>query len=134
MLRLLEGTALGVVVAASLSMAGSPLWVLLTVGLMLPVVRVASGGQWRFGWWRSLPAVARAAERKTSLGRNLLVTASELPRDGRSYVNDVVMQRAAQLSARIEPAELFPTMRVVASLVVASIALWLTREIGRAHV
>src|SRR5688500_5047535 len=127
MLRLLEGTALGVVVAASLSMAGSPLWVLLTVGLMLPVVRVASGDQWRFGWWRSLPAVARAVERKTSLGRNLLVTASELPRDGRSYVNDVVMQRAALLSARIEPAELLPTRRVLASLIVGSLAFWLTR-------
>jgi hypothetical protein len=127
MLRLFEGAASGVVLAASLSMAGAPLWVLLTVGLMAPVVRVALGDQWRFGWWRSLPAVARAAERRTSLGRNLLVTASELPRGGRSYVNDVVMQRAAQLSATVDPAELFPTMRVLASLVVASIALWLTR-------
>ena len=127
MLRLLEGAALGVVLAALVSMSGAPLWVLLATVLLATIVRIASGDQWRFGWWRSLSAVARAAERKTSLGRNLLVTASELPRDGRSYVNDVVMQRAAQVSAGIDPAELFPTMRVLASLVVASIALWLTR-------
>src|SRR5688500_17441178 len=110
MLRLLEGAALGIVLAASLSMAGTPLWVLLTVGLMPPVVRVALGDQWRFGWWRSLPAVARAAERKTSLGRNLLVTASELPRDRRRYVHAVVMERGAQLPARIEASDLSQPM------------------------
>jgi hypothetical protein len=127
MLRLLEGAAFGVVLAAGLSMAGAQWWALVTIGIVPIVARTALGDQWRFGWWQSLPGIAQAVEHKTSLGRNLLVTASELPSERRSYVNDVVMQRAVQVSERIDPAKLFPTPRVLAALVVATAALWLTR-------
>jgi hypothetical protein len=130
LLRALEGAAAGSIIAAVASVAGSSLGIAVTLGAISVAVRVALGDTWRWGWWRGRADVARRVERRTPLGRNLIVTAAELPRIDRTYVGDIVMKRAAEVSERLDPGELFPVRRVLMAFVVATSALALSRVRG----
>ena len=127
LLRALEGAVAGILLGAVLVMAGTAPAAAIVLGLVPFMARIALGDGWRFGWWRSPAGLARRAERESPDGRNLVVTASELPRDARSYVNDVVMKRAVEVSRRLDPSLLFPATRQLGALAVAMLALWLVR-------
>ena len=127
LLRAIEGLIAGFVLGALVSLLGGSL---LAVGVTIALavsVRVAWGDRWRWGWWRSSSGIARQVERRTTRGRNLLVTAAELPRDDRSYVNDAVMKRAADIAADLRGADLFSVRRAAGVLVLAVSALVATR-------
>jgi uncharacterized protein DUF4175 len=125
-LRALEGAAAGLVVAALVAVSGVRSWMVLAALVVVAVLaRVALGDRWRFGWWRSLAAIAVRLERQTPKPRNLLVTASELLDGTRSYVNDAVMSRASRLVNELDPGSLFPAGRVITGVTIAAIAFTL---------
>ena len=121
----IEGAAAGCLVGALAVLAGAgPIAVMLTViaGMAL---RVAFGESWRWGWWRSRAVIAGRAERRTPLGRNLIVTAAEMGSNVKPYVRDAVNARAGKVAAQLEPAALFPSRRAVIALTVGAAALFL---------
>ena len=78
LLRAAEGIAVGAVAAALLVLVATPpVAALATVVVLVVIVRVTLGDRWQFGWWRSLSAIAQRLERRTAVGRNLVVTAAE---------------------------------------------------------
>ena len=120
LLRALEGAAAGAVVAGGLVTAGltSP-WIIVAVITVVASVRALFGDRWHFGWWRSNLTLAEAIERRTSLGRNLIVTAAELleAKDGvGGYVPGLVVRRATEVSKRIDPGHAFPTRNATIAL------------------
>ena len=123
LLRAVEGTAAGCVVAAVMTLAGLA-WVgsamLVVAGVL---VRVGFGDGWPWGWWRSRSMIARRVERQTAIGRNLIVTASELPTDVKPYVRAAVNTRAARLVGQLDPALLFPMRRAAMALAVGVVLL-----------
>jgi hypothetical protein len=127
LLRAIEGAAAGCVLGALIGAVGGPLpLVAFTIALAM-AVRVTLGDRWQTGWWKSMPAIARQIERRTTQGRNLLVTAAELPRGTRTYVNDAVMKRAASIADALTPRELFPLGRLLGALGVSIVVLLATR-------
>jgi hypothetical protein len=133
LLRAIEGGIAGAVLGALVSLFGGGVSVVVLTLVLAVSVRIAFGDAWRWGWWRSPSALARQVERRTARGRNLLVTAAELPRDDRSYVNNAVMQRAAEISAGLRNTELFPVRRAITLLGLAVIAL-LTSRVRRVDI
>lgn len=127
-LRVLEGAAGGCGLAALLAVSGvrSPELAMTTV-LAVTLLRVALGDEWRWGWWRPLPRIASRVERRTTIGRNLLYTAAELPRTEREYVHEVVMQRAAGVARQLDPARLFPVRQAIVLMAVGVLALAASR-------
>ena len=124
LLRAAEGIAVGAVVASLLVLsAAPPVAVLATVVLLAALTRVALGDRWQFGWWRSLPGIAQQLERRTALGHNLIVTASELPAQTRGYVPDAIMTRAARIVGELDLPKLFPARLSLIALVVGSAIL-----------
>jgi hypothetical protein len=101
---------------------GGPLPLVALIVALAVALRVTLGDRWRLGWWTSMPAIARQVERRTTRFRNLLVTAAELPRDTRSYVNDAVMKRAAAIPDTVTPRELFPVGRLIGALCLSQVA------------
>jgi len=113
-LRAMEGVAAGCALASLFILAGMrpdrvpAVAALVATVIVVAIVRVVFGDEWRIGWWRSLPEIAGRLERRTTLGRNLIVTAAELSHVGRQYVRDVVMARAAGIVSGLDPTPLFP--------------------------
>jgi hypothetical protein len=116
----LEGAAAGCLVGAVAAIAGSGPLVVTTAVIAGALLRVSSGESWRWGWWRSRATIARLAERRTPLGRNLIVTAAEMTGDVKPYVREVINTRAGNLAAQLDPAVLFPARRTAIALVVAA--------------
>ena len=124
LLRAVEGFAVGAGVAALLMLAAAPpVAGIATVVLLAALTRVALGDRWRFGWWRSLPAIAQRLERRTAVGRNLIVTAAELPTGARGYVPDAVMARAARIVDGLEVAKPYPARPPLIALFVGTAML-----------
>lgn len=128
-LRAMEGAAAGCLLASLLILAGLRPYtvpasaILGATVIVAAFVRVIFGDQWRFGWWRSLAGIAGRLERRTSLGRNLIVTAAELGHDGGHYVRGVVMARAAGIVGVLDPAPLFPARNAGTALMIAALVL-----------
>lgn len=127
LLRAVEGAAAGCVLGAMLGALGGPLPLVALIVALAVALRVTLGDRWRLGWWTSMPAIARQVERRTTRFRNLLVTAAELPRDTRSYVNDAVMKRAAAIPDTVTPRELFPVGRLIGALGLSLVMLVASR-------
>ena len=124
LLRAAEGTAVGAVAAALLVLVATPpVSALATVVVLVVIVRVTLGDRWQFGWWRSLSAIAQRLERRTAVGRNLVVTAAELPAGNRGYVPDAVMARAARIVEGLDVAKLFPARPSLIALAVGTVIL-----------
>ena len=121
--RALEGAAAGVFLALLLALSGFGTPLQWAAAATVTLVRAALGDEWRWGWWRSLAGIASRVERRTILGRNLLYTAAELPRDERPYVREVVMQRAAEIARQLDPARLFSLRRAMVLFAVGIMAL-----------
>lgn len=123
-LRTLEGAAAGLLLAALISLTGTrSAAVLVSIVFAAVLGRAFFGDRWRFGWWRSLPGIARELERRTTAGRNLIVTAAELSHGARGYVHDAVMTRAAQKAREIEAPRLFPARAAVSAVILGTIVL-----------
>ena len=127
LLRAIEGATAGAVLGALVSLFGGSLAAVGLTVVLAVSARVALGERRQWGWWRSSPEMARRVERRTTLGRNLLVTAAELPREDRRYVNDAVMRKAAEIVAGLDQGELFPVRRAVVMLTLAVAALLASR-------
>ena len=124
-LRALEGAAAGLLLAAlSALLTGTrSVAVLVAIVLAALLVRAIFGDRWRFGWWRSLPEIARELERRTTSGRNLIVTGAELLHGTRGYVHDAVMSRAAQKAREVDVPRLFPARTAVSAVILSAIVL-----------
>jgi hypothetical protein len=123
-LRTLEGAAAGLLLAALISLTGTrSATVLASIVFAAILGRAIFGDRWRFGWWRSLPGIARELERRTTTGRNLIVTAAELSQGARGYVHDAVMTHAAQKAREIDAPRLFPARAAVSAVILGAIVL-----------
>ena len=112
LIRTLEGLAAGAIAAAILVVLGAPWWLPALVLIAATVARVSLGDAGRPGWWRSDITIASAVERRTNVGRNLIITAAELlasDQDASSQVRSLVVRRAAAISDTIDPGAQFPT-------------------------
>ena len=124
LLRAAEGIAVGAVAAALLVLVATPpVAALATVVVLVVIVRVTLGDRWQFGWWRSLSAIAQRLERRTAVGRNLVVTAAELPAGKRGYVPDAVMAHAARIVEGLDVAKLFPARPSLIALAAGTVIL-----------
>lgn len=125
-LRTVEGAAAGMAMAAVLVAGGMRSW-WLALGIIGAgaAVRAALGHPWRFGWWRSNAALARAVEQGTTVGRNLIVTAAELLEAKRedAYVPNLVVRRAATISREIDPTAVFPGRLAITASAVSLLLL-----------
>ena len=117
-LRAVEGAAVGCVPALVVALMGGNPVVAATLVLAGAIVRATLGDQWRWGWWRSRSGLAQRVERRTTLGRNLIVTAAESPTGVRRYVGAMVSARAARVAEQLDLAALFPLRRALSVLVV----------------
>lgn len=124
-LRAVEGAIVGSLLAALLAIGWVRSPAILILAPVGAIIRMTLGDQWRFGWWRSLPRLAEAVERRTSRGRNLVVTAAELigSATASGYVVGLVMHRAARVVRELEPSALLPAGRAVTALLVAVLAM-----------
>ena len=121
-LRAVEGAVVGCVPALVATLMGSGPLVIAAFVLAGAFVRVALGDQWQWAWWRSRSALAQRVERRTSLGRNLIVTAAEAPPGVRHYVGTIVNARAARLANDLDLSALFP-LRHAASVLAVGVSL-----------
>jgi hypothetical protein len=126
--RAMEGLGAGCVMAALIVVAGART-VPVTVGLVLVavLVRLALGDQWRFRWWQSPTDLAGRVEQRTTLGRNLIITAVELLADprqaGSGYVRNLVVARAARLVKELNPSAVFPARTAVVAFATGTMLL-----------
>lgn len=116
----IEGAAVGCLGGALAVTAGSGPIPVATIVIAGALTRVALGERWHWGWWRSRAAIAKLAEGRTPAGRNLIVTAAEMPGDVKPYVRDAVMARAGRVAAQLDPSALFPLRRTVMALAVGA--------------
>ena len=123
LLRAAEGAAAGCVVAAVMTLSALGWMGSATLVVAGAIVRVSFGDRWQWGWWRSRSVIARRVEQRTSIGRNLIVTASEMPSDVKPYVRAAVSARAARLVGQLEPALLFPARHTALALVIGVVLL-----------
>lgn len=126
-LRALEGAAVGSLLALGASLVGAPAAWGVSLLVVATAARMALGNAWRWGWWRNRSATALHVERRTGNAHNLLVTAAELPRGSGSYVNDVVMHRAAQIADQLDVGALFPLRRAAIAVTLGIGALLVVR-------
>jgi hypothetical protein len=125
-LRAIEGASIGCVTAALTAAAGPRNSILLaSIVVFGAALRVALGDEWRFKWWRSRTGLARRVERRTAVGRNLVVTATELleSRQVAGYVHRMVLAGASRVTARLDPATLFPSRRALSALAAGLVVL-----------
>lgn len=118
LLRAVEGAVVGCVPALVVALMGSGPLVVATLVTSGAIVRATLGDQWRWSWWRSRSGLAQRVERRTALGRNLIVTAAEAPAGVKPYVGEVLNARAARVAAELDLSALFPLRHAVSVLVV----------------
>lgn len=121
-LRAVEGAVVACVPALVAALTGGGPLVIATFVIAGAIVRAALGDQWQWGWWGSRSGLAQLVERRTPLGRNLIVTAAETPVGITQYVRAAVNARAARVAAGLDLSALFP-MRNAASVLVVGVSL-----------
>ena len=116
--RAVEGAVVGCAPALVAALMGVGPFIVAMFAVAGAIVRAALGDNWQWAWWRSRSALAQRVERRTPLGRNLIVTAAEAPPGVRHYVGAIVNARAAQVITGLDLSALFPLRRAVAVLMV----------------
>lgn len=120
-----EGAAIGLGLSAMATLAGWPAAprsaallgaALAFVGTLIRVFMTRRGH----------PSVPAYVERRVPASRNVILTAYELghPRDARSYVRTLVLQRADDIARTVDSGKLVPTSAAMLALI-ATLTVWL---------